>query len=128
MVILTVEDKFLISEYLRTILEAHGHKVVATFDAEYAGGHGWAAAGCGNQRKVAADPSDSRYGVYTAEAQRAAFGKLVCAETLWPEGYPYGGGTFPIAETTLLSSSSNALAEKLRNSGSDARPLIEAYR
>ena len=80
----------------------------------------------GNQRKVAGDPSDSRYGVYTAEAQRAAFGKLVCAETLWPEGYPYGGGTFPIAETTLLSSSSNALAEKLRNSG--ARPLIEAYR
>ena len=44
MVILTVEDEFLISEYLRTILEAHGHKVVATFDAEYAGGHGM---GCG---------------------------------------------------------------------------------
>ena len=71
---------------------------------------------------------DSRHGVYTAEADRTAFGKLVCAETLRPEGYPYGGGTFPIAETTFLSSSSNALAEKLRNSGSDARPLIEAYR
>src|SRR4029077_17150648 len=95
---------------------------------QYAGGHGWAAAGCGNQRKVAADPSDSRHGVYTAETDRTAFGKLVCAETLRPEGYPYGGGTFPIAETTFLSSSSNALAEKLRNSGSDARPLIEAYR
>ena len=103
MVILTVEDEFLISEYLRTILEAHGHKVVATlmlmqqsarwkdgrFPAchhgyQYAGGHGWAAAGCGSQRKVAADPSDSRDGVYTAEAQRAAFGKLVCAETYGP--------------------------------------------
>ena len=36
MVILTVEDEFLISEYLRTILEAHGHKVVATFDADAA--------------------------------------------------------------------------------------------
>ena len=77
MVILTVEDEFLISEYLRTILEAHGHKVVATFDADAAigalektddfqlvitdinmpGAMEWAAAGCGNQRKVAADPS-----------------------------------------------------------------------
>ena len=36
MVILTVEDEFLISEYLQTILEAHGHKVVATFDADAA--------------------------------------------------------------------------------------------
>jgi DNA-binding response OmpR family regulator len=36
MVILTVEDEFLISEYLRTILKAHGHKVVATFDADAA--------------------------------------------------------------------------------------------
>jgi hypothetical protein len=40
------------------------------------------AAGCSNQRKVAADPSDSRHRIYTAEAQRAAFGKLICAETL----------------------------------------------
>jgi CheY-like chemotaxis protein len=36
MVILTVEDEFLISEYLRAILEARGHKVVATFDADEA--------------------------------------------------------------------------------------------
>ena len=34
--ILTVEDEFLISEYLRGILEAAGHNVVATFDAEEA--------------------------------------------------------------------------------------------
>ena len=34
MFILTVEDEFLISEYLRGILEAAGHNVVATFDAE----------------------------------------------------------------------------------------------
>jgi hypothetical protein len=148
MVILTVEDEFLISEYLRTILEAHGHKVVATFDADAAigalektddfqlvitdinmpGAMDGLRLAAAIRRKVAADPSDSRHGVYTAEADRTAFGKLVCAETLRPEGYPYGGGTFPIAETTFLSSSSNALAEKLRNSGSDARPLIEAYR
>ena len=34
MVILTVEDKFLISEYLRAILEAGGHTVITTFDAD----------------------------------------------------------------------------------------------
>jgi len=33
MFILTVEDEFLISEYLRAILEGGGHKVIATFDA-----------------------------------------------------------------------------------------------
>ena len=33
MIILTVEDEFLISEYLRAILEGGGHKVIATFDA-----------------------------------------------------------------------------------------------
>jgi CheY-like chemotaxis protein len=36
MFILTVEDEFLISEHLRAILEAAGHNVVATFDAEEA--------------------------------------------------------------------------------------------
>jgi two-component system, response regulator PdtaR len=36
MVILTVEDEFLISEYLRAILEGGGHRVVATFDADEA--------------------------------------------------------------------------------------------
>jgi CheY-like chemotaxis protein len=34
--ILIVEDEFLISEYLRGILEGDGHKVVATFDADEA--------------------------------------------------------------------------------------------
>ena len=33
MFVLTVEDEFLISEYLRAILEGGGHKVIATFDA-----------------------------------------------------------------------------------------------
>jgi CheY-like chemotaxis protein len=33
MFILTVEDEFLISEYLRAILEGGGHKVIATLDA-----------------------------------------------------------------------------------------------
>ena len=33
MFILTVEDEFLISEYLRAILEGGGHKVIATFGA-----------------------------------------------------------------------------------------------
>jgi CheY-like chemotaxis protein len=36
MVILTVEDEFLISEYLRGILEGGGHRVIATFDADEA--------------------------------------------------------------------------------------------
>jgi two-component system, response regulator PdtaR len=33
MFILIVEDEFLVSEYLRGILESAGHNVVATFDA-----------------------------------------------------------------------------------------------
>src|SRR5271166_3210557 len=33
MFILTVEDEFLISEYLCAILESGGHRVIATFDA-----------------------------------------------------------------------------------------------
>ena len=36
MIILTVEDEFLISEYLRAILEGGGHTVIATFDADEA--------------------------------------------------------------------------------------------
>jgi CheY-like chemotaxis protein len=36
MIILTVEDEFLISEYLRGILESAGHRVIATFDADEA--------------------------------------------------------------------------------------------
>jgi CheY-like chemotaxis protein len=36
MVILTVEDEFLISEYVRAILEGGGHTVIATFDADEA--------------------------------------------------------------------------------------------
>jgi two-component system, response regulator PdtaR len=36
MFILTVEDEFLISEYLRGILEGGGHTVIATFDADEA--------------------------------------------------------------------------------------------
>jgi two-component system, response regulator PdtaR len=36
MVILTVEDEYLISEYLRAILEGGGHTVIATFDADEA--------------------------------------------------------------------------------------------
>jgi CheY-like chemotaxis protein len=36
MIILTVEDEFLISEYLRGILESSGHRVIATFDADEA--------------------------------------------------------------------------------------------
>jgi CheY-like chemotaxis protein len=36
MLILIVEDEFLISEYLRGILEGAGHNVVATFDADEA--------------------------------------------------------------------------------------------
>src|SRR2546429_6309948 len=36
MIILTVEDEFLISEYLRAILEAGGHTVITTFDADEA--------------------------------------------------------------------------------------------
>jgi two-component system, response regulator PdtaR len=36
MIILTVEDEFLISEYLRGILERGGHRVVATFNADEA--------------------------------------------------------------------------------------------
>jgi two-component system, response regulator PdtaR len=36
MFILTVENEFLISEYLRAILESGGHRVIATFDADEA--------------------------------------------------------------------------------------------
>ena len=36
MFILTVEDEFLISEYLRGILESSGHRVIASFDADEA--------------------------------------------------------------------------------------------
>ena len=36
MLILIVEDEFLISEYLRGILEGEGYSVVATFDADEA--------------------------------------------------------------------------------------------
>jgi DNA-binding response OmpR family regulator len=36
MLILTVEDEFLIGEYLRAILEGSGHTVLATFDADEA--------------------------------------------------------------------------------------------
>ena len=36
MFILTVEDEFLISEYLCAILESGGHRVIATFDADEA--------------------------------------------------------------------------------------------
>jgi two-component system, response regulator PdtaR len=36
MFILTVEDEFLISEYLRAILEGGGHRVIATFEADEA--------------------------------------------------------------------------------------------
>ena len=36
MIILTVEDEFLISEYLRGILESSGHRVIAAFDADEA--------------------------------------------------------------------------------------------
>ena len=35
-IILTVEDEFLISEYLRGILESSGHRVIAAFDADEA--------------------------------------------------------------------------------------------
>ena len=36
MITLIVEDEFLISEYLRAILEGGGHTVIATFDADKA--------------------------------------------------------------------------------------------
>ena len=36
MFILTVEDEYLISKYLRAILESGGHRVIATFDADEA--------------------------------------------------------------------------------------------
>ena len=36
MFILTVDDEFLISEYLHAILESGGHRVIATFDADEA--------------------------------------------------------------------------------------------
>jgi PleD family two-component response regulator len=36
MVILIVEDEYLISELLRTILETGGHRVIAAFDADEA--------------------------------------------------------------------------------------------
>ena len=36
MFILTVEDEFLICEYLPAILEGGGHRVMATFDADEA--------------------------------------------------------------------------------------------
>ena len=36
MFILTVEDEFLISEYLCAILESGGHRVIVTFDADEA--------------------------------------------------------------------------------------------
>jgi two-component system, response regulator PdtaR len=36
MIILTVEHEFLISEYLRGILESGGHVVIGTFDADEA--------------------------------------------------------------------------------------------
>ena len=36
MFILTVEDEFLISEYLHGILESGGHRVIAAFDAALA--------------------------------------------------------------------------------------------
>jgi CheY-like chemotaxis protein len=36
MFILTVDDEFLISEYLCAILESGGHRVIATFDADEA--------------------------------------------------------------------------------------------
>jgi|SRR3984893_16135118 CheY-like chemotaxis protein len=36
MFILTVEDEFLISEYLHGILESGGHRVIAAFDADEA--------------------------------------------------------------------------------------------
>ena len=35
-VVLTVEDEFLIGEYLRAILESGGHRVIATFDGDEA--------------------------------------------------------------------------------------------
>jgi PleD family two-component response regulator len=36
MFILTVDDEFLISEFLRAILQGGGHRVIATFDADEA--------------------------------------------------------------------------------------------
>jgi two-component system, response regulator PdtaR len=36
MIILTAEDEFLVSEYLRGILESGGHRVIGTFDADEA--------------------------------------------------------------------------------------------
>jgi len=35
-VILTVEDEFFISEYLRLLLECAGYQVIATYDADHA--------------------------------------------------------------------------------------------
>ena len=47
-------------------------------------------------------PIDSSHGLCTAEAKRTASGKLVCAETLRPNGHPCSGGTFPIASMPQL--------------------------
>jgi CheY-like chemotaxis protein len=80
MFILTVDDEFLISEYLCAILESGGHRVIATFDADeaievlekgsrypachyrhqHAGLNGRAPVGGRNQRPMAADPLDRR--------------------------------------------------------------------
>jgi hypothetical protein len=92
MFILTVEDEFLIGEYLRAILESSGHRVIATFDADeaievlervrkhpachyrhqHARLNGWAPVGGCHQRQMAADPLDRRDRVGAAKQERIA--------------------------------------------------------
>ena len=103
MFILTVEDEFLISEYLRAILEGGGHRVIATFDADEAiealekvrdvqlvitdidmtGLNGRTPVGGGDQRQVAADPFDSRDRIGASEQERIPPGQPICPKAVW---------------------------------------------
>ena len=103
MFILTVEDEFLISEYLRAILEGGGHTVIATFDADEAikvlervcdvqrvitdidmtGLNGRTPVGGGDQRQVATDPLDSRDRIGASEQERIASGHPICPKAVW---------------------------------------------
>jgi CheY-like chemotaxis protein len=103
MFILTVEDEFLISEYLRAILEGGGHRVIATFDADEAievlervrdiqlvitdidmpGSMDGLRLAAGDQRQVATDPLNSRDGIGASEQERIAPGQPIYPKAVW---------------------------------------------
>ena len=91
MLILTVEDEFLISDYLRGILERARH-----YRYQYARFNGRAPiSGC-HQGEMAAHPLDRRDRVHAAKQERIASRQSFYFEAVWGGRYSLGGAALPV--------------------------------